>query len=251
MQDDFASVFKLAIRQAFRSETLALALVQILLLALLTVFAQASFDNRISLTGRAALDLLFAWLLTGFGLVIFGVLLMSRLNGKVFGRPFPVGTLQAAWRYIKALLTLMLMALAIVLPVFISVQVISKLTTGAMSQISISLLPATFALVLLYLMLVRYQSLPIMTIYEGELSFRRSRALLNGRRCRASGVVLAITLVFVGADMLASWAVRDIVPLESALANTFPFVALAYGPLTVAASVFYLTGATSIDGRVL
>ncbi|RJF89568.1 hypothetical protein D3874_23515 [Oleomonas cavernae] len=247
MQDGFSDVFTFSMRQISRVEVIAAALLQALTSAVTVGVAWAVLTYQVSLVGRPELDVTLASLPFSFLAGMAMIALFSRLNGRLFGRPFPAGVLGSAWRYFKAIFALMLLILALTVPIGVIVVVAWKLVLDSVPEGVLAVLPAAFGFVLAYVVFIRYMLLPIMVIYEGRVSLGRAKALIAGRRGRAFGVVLAIGLISFAANLLTLAVAGTFMPPEFAVLFAGPVGALAYGPMTVAVSVFYFTGVERLN----
>jgi len=242
MQDGFSDVFTFSMRQISRVEVIAVALLQALISVVSVGIAWAVQAYQISLVGRPELDVTLASLPLSFLAAMAMIALMSRLNDRLFGRPFPAGVLGSAWRYLKAIVVLVLLMLALMLPVVIVVTLAWKFLSDGNPPGVLAVLPPAIGVVLAYVVLIRYMLLPIMVIYEGKVSLGRAKALIAGRRWRAFGVVLAIALISLAANLLTLAVAGTFMPVEFAMLVAGPVSALAYGPMTVAISIFYFAG---------
>lgn len=247
MHDNYSAVLGLALRQFWRVENLALAVLQFFATAAIFGLTLLLLTSQISITGRPELDLALLPMPIGLVVAVPMMALLSRVNGVALGRPFPVSALRALWRYIRAIFVLTLFAILVMLPAITLAAFIGAQVGGEELSPLLMLVPAIISVFLIYWLFFRYLLLPVTVIYEGRISFSRARKLIQGRRWRAFGVLLTLFvpafIVNTGASALAQ-ALPDMMWITVIAA---PIGALFLGPMTVAVTTFYFTGLERLD----
>jgi hypothetical protein len=246
MPEDFWAGVGFALRQAVRWEVFGVAAVELLCTALVYAAMVARGEEIAWLDGRESgeakllefgLRLLF-WPLT--------IALLSRLNRRIFGRPFPVGPIHGAFRALKAqLLFGLVMAFWILLPVAIGIVLMSHLPQGPSTEVIGAVLGVGAVVAGLWLILSKLLYFP-MILYEGRGAFFRAQTLLEGRRLRLAAMIVVVVLAgFAWTAAVAFIGYGLFGPLS--LIGAGVALVLLYGPLDALLVGFYLDGLARED----
>ncbi|RJF89569.1 hypothetical protein D3874_23520 [Oleomonas cavernae] len=235
-------------RQALRWEVIAIAMVELLCTALVYAAMVAHGEEYAWLDGRESGE---AKLLE-FGLRLsfspLTIALLSRLNRRIFDRPFPVGPIHGTFRALKAqILFGLVMAFWILLPVAIGMLLMSRLPQGPSTETIGAVLGIGAVVVGLWLILSKLLYFP-MIVYEGRGSFFRAQTLLEGRRLRLAAMIVIVLLAgFAWTAAVAFVGYGPFGPLSLIVAGGA--LVLLYGPLDALFVGFYLNGLAREDAE--
>lgn len=246
MPKGFWATVSFALRQAIRLEVFGIVLVEALCFLSIYATLASRGEEMAWLAGREGIAAKFIDI--GIRLLFFPLTLAlaSRLNRRIFGRPFPVGPVHGVFRLWKAqILFGLVLSFWILIPFALSLAVMSFLPEGTASSIIGTGLGVGTVVAGLWLILSNILYFP-MVLYEGGGSFTRARALLRGQRLRlaaAALVVLSAGVIWAAATGIAVYGLfgPQAAPLAAAA------LILLYGPLDALIVGLYLTGAAYLD----
>ncbi|MFZ2869715.1 hypothetical protein [Zavarzinia sp.] len=111
----------------------------------------------------------------------FVVALVSRLNGRLFGRPLPVGPVEGAFRWAKAqILGGLTLIAVIVIPYALVILVTKSVLPGAIDTIGAT--AAAIAVAAVFVLANLHIFYLMRVLYEGRSSFGAARRLSRGQR---------------------------------------------------------------------